>query len=219
MKTIISIIFCVCVSVSAGAQNTMREAWFSMPDSLCLYLNKNLRTELVDFVDMGVKAEVKNLMNSVSVMDTLTADYTRVSLSEALTIELKLLPKADADTVICMVKTYNGPAKESLVSFYDSAWNPIANDFGLTGMKSISQTDSSMIDSFVQCPDTLSNIEFEKRKKLIDPVMVYAELSPNDYSISFSLSMPLTTSEEQEQLKPIILQRKYKWEQGMFNKF
>lgn len=197
----------------------MREAWLSMPDSLCLYLNKNLRTELVDFVDMGVKAEVKNLMNSVSVMDTLTTDYTRVSLSEALTIELKLLPKVDADTVICLVKTYNGPAKESLVSFYDSAWNTIANDFGLTGIKSISQNDSSLIDSFVRCPDTLSNGEFEKRKKLIDPVMVYAELSPNDYSISFSLSMPLTTSEEQEQLKPIILQRKYKWEQGMFNKF
>lgn len=222
MKTIINIILFLCVSASAGAQKTMREAWLSMPDSLCLYLNQSLRTELVDFVDMGVKAEVKNLMNSVSVMDTLTANYTRVSLSEALTIDMKLLPKADADTIICMVKTYSAPAKESIVSFYDTAWNPLAGDFGLAEMKPVNQTDSSasaLIDNFVVSPDTLSRSEFEKRKKLIDPLMICAELSPNDDTISFSLSLPLTIREEQELLKQIIVQRKFKWQQGIFNKY
>ena len=57
----------------------MRDLWLSMPDSLCTCLDRNLRTELLDFVDMGVKAEVKNRMNGQSTMDTLTADYTETA--------------------------------------------------------------------------------------------------------------------------------------------
>lgn len=199
----------------------MRDLWLSMPDSLCTYLNQNLRAELVDFVDMGVKAEVKNQMNSQSVMDTLTADFTCVRLSESLDIQLKLLP-AETDTLICMVRTFSAPARESFVSFYDMSWHPAPGDYGLSGVGAMNSSDTAaaaLLDAFVQRPDTMGESRFQELKKLIDPVMVCAALSPSSPVITFSLSFPMATADEREQLNAIVLQRKYKWERGIFNKY
>ena len=52
-----------------------------MPDSLLPYLNKNQRLELLELRDMKVKAEVKNLLNGNTVMDTLTTNYLSLTLS------------------------------------------------------------------------------------------------------------------------------------------
>ena len=218
LKKITTIILFVCVSTLAGAQTSMRQLWLTMPDSLCVYLDEGRRTELVDFIDMGVKSEVKNLMNGQSVMDTLTADFTQVQLSESLTLQLKLLPVADADTLLCMVRTFSAPAAESHVSFFDTSWKPLSGDFGLTSMRQ-PESDAAataMVENFVSRPDTMAVDQFQSLKKLIDPVMLSAELSPADATITFSLSSPLTTREEQEQLKAILLQRKFKWQAGTF---
>ena len=175
----------------------MRDLWLTMPDSLCTCLDRNLRTELLDFVDMGVKAEVKNRMNGQSTMDTLTADYTRVRLSESSAIQLKLLP-AQTDSVVCMVRTFSAPASESFVSFFSTSWQPIASDFGLSGVGVMQGTDA---------------------EASADPVMVSASLSPVHPEITFSLSIPVATAEEKQQLSAILVQRKYKWEGGRFNKY
>ena len=186
----------------------MRDLWLTMPDSLCTCLDRNLRTELLDFVDMGVKAEVKN-------------DYTRVRLSESSAIQLKLLP-AQADSVVCMVRTFSAPASESFVSFFGTSWQPIASDFGLSGVGVMQGTDadaSALLDAFTERPDTMSENRFQELKKLIDPVMVSASLSPVTPEITFSLSIPVATAEEKQQLSAILMQRKYKWEGGKFNKY
>lgn len=198
----------------------MRDLWLTMPDSLCTCLDRSLRTELLDFVDMGVKAEVKNRMNGQSTMDTLTADYTRVRLSESSAIQLKLLP-AQSDSVVCMVRTFSAPASESFVSFFSTSWQPIASDFGLSGVGVMQGTDaeaSALLDAFTERPDTMSVNRFQELKKLIDPVMVSASLSPVHPEITFSLSIPVATAEEKQQLSAILVQRKYKWEGGKFNK-
>ena len=199
----------------------MRDLWLSMPDSLCTSLDRSLRTELLDFIDMGVKAEVKNRINGQSTMDTLTADYTSLRLSETSAIQLKLLP-AKADTVVCMVRTFRAPASESLVSFFTTTWQPIASDFGLSGVGVMHFNDTaanSLLDTFVERPDTMSESRFLELKKLIDPVMVSASLFPASPVISFALSIPVATAEEKQQLSAIIMQRKYKWEDGIFNKY
>ena len=221
MKKIAFILIALCVPALAGAQLAMRDLWLSMPDSLCTCLDRNLRTELLDFVDMGVKAEVKNRMNGQSTMDTLTADYTRVHLSESSAIQLKLLP-AQADSVVCMVRTFSAPASESFVSFFSTSWQPIASDFGLSGVGVMQGTDaeaSALLDAFTERPDTMSENRFQELKKLIDPVMVSASLSPVHPEITFSLSIPVATAEEKQQLSAILVQRKYKWEGGKFNKY
>ena len=50
----------------------MDEVFKAMPDTLLPYLNKEKRTELVDFYHIGVKAETKNKLDENTVLDTLT---------------------------------------------------------------------------------------------------------------------------------------------------
>jgi hypothetical protein len=50
---------------------SMKDLLVSMPDSVVPYLNHNLRLEFTELQEMGVKAEVKNLLGETSVMDTL----------------------------------------------------------------------------------------------------------------------------------------------------
>ena len=67
----------------------IREIWLSMPDSLISYLDKSKRIEMVDYIDMKVKADVKNALEGTSVMDTLTNEFLQVTLNEACTLQMR----------------------------------------------------------------------------------------------------------------------------------
>jgi Protein of unknown function (DUF3256). len=60
-----------------------------LPDSLILYLDKSKRIEMVDYIDMKVRADVKNALEGMSIMDTLTHDYLQVTLNEASTLQMR----------------------------------------------------------------------------------------------------------------------------------
>ena len=86
---LILLIVVACLQLQA---KSMREMWLTMPDSIVPYLNKNLRLELVDYMGMKVKSEVKNLLRGITVMDTLTANYASLTINETLKMQLSLLP-------------------------------------------------------------------------------------------------------------------------------
>ena len=91
----------------------------SMPDEVMPYLTKNQRLEFAELQEMGVKAEVKNALNDVSVMDTLTTDFLQIRMSKVATLQMKKLPVENGDSVICLVKTFSLPEKESELYLYD----------------------------------------------------------------------------------------------------
>ena len=167
LKRLNIIILLVCAPILVGAQISLRDAWLSMPDGMIPYLNKNLRLGHLDFVDMGVKSEVNHQLNGVSVMDTLTADYTHVTLSNSSSLELRLLPVNDSTKIICMVKTFKAPAEESEIHFYDAKWNQLAGDYGLEQIKNQDNTDVDvLLSNFIQKPDTMTSERFEELSKL-----------------------------------------------------
>ena len=61
---------------------------------------------MVDYIDMKVKADVKNALEGTSVMDTLTNEFLQV-------------------TLFCLSKTLRGPLAESEVSIYNQDWQKI----------------------------------------------------------------------------------------------
>lgn len=71
----------------------------------CALFNHNLRLEFTEPQEMGVKAEVKNLLGETSVMDTLTADFAQLRTSKSATLQMKKLPSANGDSLLCVVKT------------------------------------------------------------------------------------------------------------------
>ena len=130
LKRILIILFAFA-SLTVSAKS-MREIWLSMPDSMVRYLNKSKRIEFLDYVDMKVKTDVKNLLQGSSVMDTITSNYLSVKLNEASTIQMKLLPVRGSDSLLCVVRTYSAPATESTVNFFTQDWQPLG-DMSLDG--------------------------------------------------------------------------------------
>lgn len=217
LKRLNIIILLVCAPILVGAQISLRDVWLSMPDGMIPYLNKNLRLEHLDFVDMGVKSEVNHQLNGVSVMDTLTADYTHITLSKSSSLELRLLPVNDSTKIICVVRTFKAPAEESEIRFYDTDWNLLTDDYGLEKIKNQDNTDTEfLLSSFVQRPDTLSTERFEELCKLIEPVMVSASFDVAEPVLTFRLSVPLAVPDDREQLKSILRPRRFKWDGKVF---
>ncbi len=90
----IKYILCACLMMaSLGMEaKSMKDLLVSMPDSMTPALNSNLRLEFAELQEMGVKAEVKNLLGEASVMDTLAQDFVQIRLSSASTLQMKKLP-------------------------------------------------------------------------------------------------------------------------------
>ena len=199
MKRIfISLITCALASI-VHAQVSMRDVWLSMPDSILPYLNKNLRTEHVDFVDMHVKSEVKNLLHENGVLDTLTNDFAAYYLPQSSTLEMKLLTKADSTQMICMVKTVKAPEAESEIRFFDTLWNPIATDFGLP----LHVSEGDILKQFTIKPSDMTDNRFEELSKMIDPVMLSASLDISSPVITLRLSTPVLTKQEKDDVSVI----------------
>lgn len=198
------------VSLSAGAQS-LREAWISMPDSLLPVLDRNLRTELVELTDMGVKSEVNSLLGENCSMDTLTADFLQVTTSSASTLQLKLLPLSQGDSLVCMVKTFSAPEKESEIGFYSHDWKQLDSQEYLDSALMLEQCRPY----FSSIPDTLSNVLVPETA--VEPRMVYFQLFPGEESLVAGLSLPMLTKEEKERIQLLLLQRKFKWNGKNFN--
>ena len=206
MKTKILLLVLVVMTVFGNAKASVREAWLMMPDSLLPYLNKNQRLELLELRDMKVKAEVKNLLNGNTVMDTLTTNYLSLTLSPSSSMQMKVLPGADGDSVICVVRTFSGPAAESTVELYRSDWTlqrtlPLAQEG---------------VDAFVSKPDTMNLTKFNELKAFLKPLLVAATLSPSEDSLSLEVSVPLASKADRKAVEAILLQRKVNWTGSMF---
>lgn len=196
--------FTALMMVSSMSARSVRDMWVSMPDSMVEYLTANQRLELVELKDMKVKATVTNELQSETVLDTLTSDYMKVVLSEASVLELKMLP-ANGDSILCMIQTFLGPEKESVVLFYDQAWNK--------------QNIEVPVPDLLVKPDTMTSERFEELKGMIEPLMSYAEMEVSQPVITFKMSMPLVGNEEKKAIQSIAMQRKFKWDGSLFKEY
>ncbi|MBR7065830.1 MAG: DUF3256 family protein [Prevotella sp.] len=208
MKQLFLIAAMLFSATMSFAQKQMKDYWVAMPDSVVPYLNKTKRTEMVDFYQMGVKAETFNLLQGATTLDSLTATFADVTLNPTARIQLSLLPTTGGDTLICMSRTYYGEAPETTVSFYDSQWRPIP---------SAGLLPTILPESLVQRPDTMTVERYDDLFRLVDPMMTYALMSSGGQELTFILSTPMVTKKEKMALEAILVQRKLKWDGEKFN--
>lgn len=125
MKRILILIFVLCVYGAAGRAQDLKTLFVALPDSLSPLLTEVNRADFGDFLESGMKAEVKNRFGNMSEMTKLTSDYLFLKTTSASTLELKLLPLNDSVKVICAVSTYSAPAADSHIAFYDMKWHEL----------------------------------------------------------------------------------------------
>jgi len=208
MRQLFVVLLLTTLSMTAFAQRKMADCILAMPDSVVPYLNATKRTEMVDFYGMGVKAETHNLLSESTVLDSLTASYAHIHLSESSSMQLALLPRTMGDTILCVIRTWLGEAPESVVDFYDSKWRKLQRQTFL---------DEISPEQLLSRPDTMEVEHYDRMVKMIDPLMIQADYSPSEQMIIFSLATPMITKGEKDTLKPIFLQRKVKWNGEKFN--
>ena len=203
----------LAISMGLRAQSA-KAAWLAMPDSLLPYMPKESREECVDLKERNLEAKVTNLLRGETVLDTLTSSFLQVRLSRSAMLQMRVLPAEGGDSLICVVKTLNAPAKESEIMFYDAAWRPVPR---------LQQAMDAMRDSLpaklLVRPDSMSEERFSELSRMIDPVMVYATLSMDEDVLTFSLSTPLLSDEDRKSVACVLSQRKFKWDGHSFNEY
>ncbi|AFJ09013.1 hypothetical protein PI172_0941 [Prevotella intermedia] len=192
MKKIFLILLVTFSLLPLNAQN-MRQIWLEMPDSIVPYLNRSLRTELADYVTMGMKLEVMNALRDTTRIEKLTDDYILVQLSNATKLEIKSL---DAST-IAMVQTWCGPLAESKLSLFSNNWE----------VKPLNIDVSPM---FVK-PDTMSQQRYSELLDMANVTMNEMQLSVKDNSLTIKYSVPLLSSTDKKEMQAILRQRKLNW--------
>lgn len=192
MKKIFLILLVSFSLLPLNAQN-MRQIWLEMPDSIVPYLNRSLRTELADYVTMGMKSEVMNALRDTTRIEKLTDDYILVQLSNATKLEIKSL---DAST-IAMVQTWCGPLAESKLSLFSNNWE----------VKPLNIDVSPM---FVK-PDTMSQQRYSELLDMANVTMNEMQLSVKDNSLTIKYSVPLLSSTDKKEMQAILRQRKLNW--------
>ena len=205
-KLIIIALMLIAPLIGAVAQSSMRELWIQMPDSVVAYLDTNSRTEMADYYQMSVKSGTKNLLEGTSVIDTLTNDYISVRLNDNVRLQIKKLP-TESSFVLCLIKTFIATEPESEISFFNSSWQPLKDNYGLPETRDA----ESLIKSFTFRPDTMPQEQYNEYVSLIDPVMVSAEMSVREQVLTFSLSHPFLSTSDIININAIFKQRKFKW--------
>ncbi len=208
--------------LTVGAQ-TVRDLWLSMPPSLAPYLSTSLRTQCLDFYDMHTDAQTDNALKGKSRIDTLTSTFLAATLSKAHTLQMKLLPASGSglgssmvsgsgsssslsscDSVLCVVRSWDGPKRDSEVQLFDRQWKPL-------------QAPSTFsADSFVCRPDTMSEERFSRLVAMLDPIMFSVSLSPAENVLLVKLSPVVPNPEDEKAIEQILVQRKLKWDGKTF---
>ena len=108
------------------------DVFVSMPDSLLPTLSHNQKLDLVDYMESGLKAEVKNRFEGLSELLSLTAESLSLRVSQGLTVDMLMLPleKTAIDSctqVVCVVERFgtSPDSRESRACLYSLKWRPL----------------------------------------------------------------------------------------------
>ena len=106
---------------------------------------------------------------------------------------------SSCDSVLCVVRSWDGPKRDSEVQLFDRQWKPLQAPLTFSA------------DSFVCRPDTMSEERFSRLVALLDPIMFSVSLSPAENVLLVKLSPVVPNPEDEKVIEQILVQRKLKW--------
>lgn len=111
---------------------------------------------------------------------------------------------SSCDSVLCVVRSWDGPKRDSEVQLFDRQWKPVQAPLTFSA------------DSFVCRPDTMSEERFNRLVALLDPIMFSVSLSPTDNVLLVKLSPVVPNPDDEKAIEQILVQRKLKWDGKTF---
>lgn len=111
---------------------------------------------------------------------------------------------SSCDSVLCVVRSWDGPKRDSEVQLFDRQWKPLQAPLTFSA------------DSFVCRPDTMSEERFSRLVAMLDPIMFSVSLSPAENVLLVKLSPVVPNPEDERAIEQILVQRKLKWDGKTF---
>ena len=111
---------------------------------------------------------------------------------------------SSCDSVLCVVRSWDGPKRDSEVQLFDRQWKPLQTPLTFSA------------DSFVCRPDTMSEERFSCLVALLDPIMFSVSLSPAENVLLVKLSPVVPNPDDEKAIEQILVQRKLKWDGKTF---
>lgn len=184
MKKFLLLLFLsvVCCQLSVvKAQTRIRDIYAEAPDSIFPLLTKNNRLDQIDFRENNMKADVKNKFEDHSELLVLNDKYLKLQLSKHCLVEMRLLN----DSTFCLVQTYNAPASDSQIRFFDTSWNELPQT-----------VERPSVDEFLS-----EDVDIDVRLALQALPLIKASLSENSETVTFELQTSELTKEQKKKLE------------------
>lgn len=214
MRKFIPIIIMLFYVSAITAQTTIRSILGKMPENMTPYLSASQRAEIIKFTESKDSIKIKNSLDGMTSVDTVDNDFIIIRLNEVASIQMKLLSLNDSTQIICTVETVKSPVPESTIKFYTTEWMPVDSTFSLP------ETDKpdTMIKLLLHRPDTMSESKFNELRNYIEPVIISADISNDNNTITYDLSLPLVPHDKFDELRAIIKKKSFKWDGSRFKK-
>ena len=106
---------------------------------------------------------------------------------------------SSCDSVLCVVRSWDGPKRDSEVQLFDRQWKLLQAPLTFSA------------DSFVCRPDTMSEERFSRLVAMLDPIMFSVSLSPAENVLLVKLSPVVPNPDDEKAIEQILVQRKLKW--------
>ena len=189
----------------------MASVFTEMPDQYIPQLEHAWRKDLVDLYNAGKEARLKNTMEGVSVLRSLTQDYIFLQTTERSSVEMKLLPLVNNTYIVCMISTVNGPVPDSRMAFFTTAWEPLATDDLFTQPAS---------DWYLRNDIDKSEDAYQDAVARLDMDLTQYSLSPDSMTLTLTYTTPqYLTQQEQAELQPYLSEPLvYTWEKYHFQR-
>ena len=124
VKLAITALLLAASTALPSAARTMRDFFAAEDGGIFVSLPHDTRLDMLDYYEAGRKMPMTNNFGGSAVIDTLSADYMRLTTSASSRVEM-LLATSGRDTVIYVSTTYLLPAADSHVTAYDTNWKPL----------------------------------------------------------------------------------------------
>lgn len=200
---LIFVIFIVNYPLSIAHSEHIADVFTSMPDSILPLLTGKSRKDMVDFYNNKMEAKVRNRFGDYAQLDTLCEQYLRLTLTEASTVEMRLLEAGDSTTLVCLIQTVAAPVRDSRVRFFDSTWRL---------QHWVELPVPSTADFFDGQGDSLQLVQ----RSIDDLRLVEVTASPVEPVLTFTLSVQELDREKKKLASRHLHALRYRWTGGEF---
>lgn len=110
-------------ALAATAQTTAASAFVDAPKSVFPLLDQSARLDMLDYFNSGMSNPTTNALDGKSRITSATPARLEISMTDASTYQINILPAEGGDTLVALISTVATPAPDSRMSIYSRDWS------------------------------------------------------------------------------------------------